>query len=101
MAIKDYEKFLFKIDQLTYKPTLIQAANTFGSLPRTFSIHNSGKMLVAGNSECSKKINSSGTISNFPLRLVSYEIQDDGKLGIKQQIELKEKGELLFWAGFL
>ncbi len=92
---------VFKINQLTCKPTLIQAANTFGSLPRTFSIHNSGKMLVAGNSEGSKKINSSGTISNFPLSLISYEIKDDGKLEVKQQIELKEKGELLFWAGFL
>ena len=92
---------VFEIDEISFKPSLIQSVDTFGSLPRTFSIHKSGKMLVAANSEAAKKLNFNGKATSLPLSLVSYEIAANGKLALKQQINFHAKDQLLFWAGFL
>jgi len=92
---------VFEINEISYEPSLIQSADTLGSLPRTFSIHNSGKMLVAANSEAARKINSKGKATSLPLSLVSYKIGENGKLALKHQIKFKDKNQLLFWAGFL
>lgn len=92
---------VFKIDANSGNPTLIQHADTEGSLPRTFSIHKSGKMLVAANSEATKKMDSSGTPKESYLSLIVFEIQTDGKLQKKQKIEFSETNRLLFWSGFL
>lgn len=92
---------VFKINEISYEPSLIQSADTLGSLPRTFSIHNSGKMLVAANSEAARKINFNGKVTSLPLSLVCYEIGENGKLALKQQINFQDKDQLLFWAGFL
>ena len=92
---------VFEINEISYEPSLIQSADTLGSLPRTFSIHNSGKMLVAANSEAARKINSKGKATSLPLSLVSYKIGENGKLVLKHQIKFKDKNQLLFWAGFL
>ena len=92
---------VFEINEISYEPSLIQSADTLGSLPRTFSIHNSGKMLVAANSEAARKINSEGKATSLPLSLVSYKIGENGKLALKQQIKFQDKDQLLFWAGFL
>ena len=92
---------VFEINEISYEPSLIQSADTLGSLPRTFSIHNSGKMLVAANSEAARKINFNGKVTSLPLSLVCYEIGENGKLALKQQINFQDKDQLLFWAGFL
>ena len=92
---------VFKINEISYEPSLIQSADTLGSLPRTFSIHNSGKLLVAANSEAARKINFNGKVTSLPLSLVCYEIGENGKLALKQQINFQDKDQLLFWAGFL
>ena len=92
---------VFKIDENSGNPTPIQHANTEGSLPRTFSIHKSGKMLVAANSEATTKINTSGTPKDLPLSLIVFEIQTNGKLQKKQKIEFSQTNKLLFWSGFL
>ena len=92
---------VFKINEISYEPSLIQSADTLGSLPRTFSIHNSGKMLVAANSEAARKINFNGKVTSLPLSLVCYKIGENGKLALKQQINFQEKDQRLFWAGFL
>ncbi|MBH67863.1 MAG: hypothetical protein CMM58_05880 [Rhodospirillaceae bacterium] len=92
---------VFKIDHRTGEPTPIQHIDTQGSLPRTFSIHASGKMLVAANSEAATKINSAGVAENLPLSLIIYHVSTNGILTERQRIKFPEKKELLFWAGFL
>ena len=92
---------VFEINEISYEPSLIQSADTLGSLPRTFSIHNSGEMLVAANSEAARKINFQGKATSLPLSLVCYKIEENGRLTLKQQINFREKDQLLFWAGFL
>ena len=62
---------VFSIDPETGKPTAIQHAPTHGSLPRTFSLDPSGRMLVAANSEVSRKIGPDGLAAALPLSLVS------------------------------
>ena len=92
---------VFEINEISYEPSLIQSADTLGSLPRTFSIHNSGKMLVAANSEPQEKSISMAKSTSLPLSLVCYEIGENGRLTLKQQINFQDKDQLLFWAGFL
>ena len=92
---------VFEINEISYEPSLIQFADTLGSLPRTFSIHNSGEILVAANSEAARKINSKGKVTSLPLSLVCYKIEENGRLTLKQQISFRDKNQLLFWAGFL
>ena len=102
MCIRDRDSIaVFDINEISYEPSLIQSADTLGSLPRTFSIHDSGKMLVAANSEAARKINFNGKVTSLPLSLVCYKIEENGRLTLKQQISFRDKNQLLFWAGFL
>ena len=92
---------VFSINPENGQPNPIQHAPTHGSLPRTFSIHPSGKMLVATNSEVARKMLPNGSIKELPLSLVTFRIQNDGKLEETGIIEFSDKDNLLFWAGFL
>ena len=102
MCIRDRDSIaVFEVDEISYEPSLIQSVDTLGSLPRTFSVHNSGEMLVAANSEAARKINFKGKVTSLPLSLVCYKIEENGRLTLKQQISFRDKNQLLFWAGFL
>lgn len=92
---------VFSINQETGAPTAVQHAPTHGSLPRTFSIDASGRMLVAVNSEVARKIGDDGMAADLPLSLVTYRIRDDGTLDETGMISFPDKGELMFWGGFL
>ena len=48
-----------------------------------------------------RKINFKGKATSLPLSLVCYKIEENGRLTLKQQINFREKDQLLFWAGFL
>ena len=48
-----------------------------------------------------RKINFKGKVTSLPLSLVCYEIEENGKLALNQQINFQDKDQLLFWAGFL
>jgi 6-phosphogluconolactonase len=92
---------VFEIDNETGKTKLIQHISTTGSLPRTFSIDPSGKMLIAANSENAKKMTPENKLESLPLSLAIYEIQPNGLLDIKGTVEFPEQNQLLFWSGFL
>jgi 6-phosphogluconolactonase (cycloisomerase 2 family) len=92
---------VFEIDKETGKTKLIQHISTTGSLPRTFSIDPSGKMLIAANSENAKKMTPENKQESLPLSLAIYEIQPNGLLDRKGTVEFPEQNQLLFWSGFL
>jgi 6-phosphogluconolactonase (cycloisomerase 2 family) len=91
----------FKIDKKTGRVNLIQNIDTNGSLPRTFSIDPSGRLLIAANSEPTRKKNELGHVVQLPVSLNLFKIGNDGRLEQGENLSFPSRDQLLFWAGFL
>ena len=91
----------FKIDKKTGRVNLIQNIDTNGSLPRTFSIDPSGRLLIAANSEPTSKKNELGHVVQLPVSLNLFKIGNDGRLEQGENLSFPSRDQLLFWAGFL
>ena len=92
---------IFKINKETGTVNLIDTVDTNGSLPRTFSIDPSGRLLIAANSEPARKKNELGQIVDLPVSLNLFKIHGDGKLEQSENLAFPNDDQLLFWAGFL
>ena len=92
---------VFKINEETGTVNLIDSVDTNGSLPRTFSIDPSGRLLIAANSEPASKKNEIGQVVQLPVSLNLFKIGDDGKLEQRGNLSFPGEDQLLFWAGFL
>jgi hypothetical protein len=75
------EKKGAKRKKRTDEPTLIQNADTHGSMPRTFSFDPQGRLLVAGNQTMTDSLPAS-------LSLAVSRIGTDGKLDFTQRYDL-------------
>jgi 6-phosphogluconolactonase (cycloisomerase 2 family) len=89
---------VFRIDQATGEPTLIQHADTNGIYPRTFGIDASGRMLVAGNQEPGIVRDGDGTRKVLP-SLAVFRIGDDGRLTFLHKHDHPDNGDEGFWTG--
>ena len=92
---------VFKINRETGTVNLIDNVDTNGSLPRTFSIDPSGRLLIAANSEPARKKNELGQVIDLPVSLNLFKIDGDGKLEQTENLAFPNDDQLLFWAGFL
>ena len=92
---------VFKINRETGTVNLIDSVDTNGSLPRTFSIDPSGRLLIAANSESAHKRNKLGQVVDLPVSLSLFKIDGDGKLEQTENLAFPNDDQLLFWAGFL
>ena len=92
---------VFKINRETGTVNLIDSVDTNGSLPRTFSIDPSGRLLIAANSEPARKKNKLGQVVDLPVSLSLFKIDGDGKLEQTENLAFPNDDQLLFWAGFL
>ena len=92
---------VFKINRETGTVNLIDSVDTNGSLPRTFSIDPSGRLLIAANSEPARKRNKLGQVVDLPVSLSLFKIDGDGKLEQTENLAFPNDDQLLFWAGFL
>ena len=92
---------VFKINKETGTVNLIDSVDTNGSLPRTFSIDPSGRILIAANSEPARKKNKLGQVVDLPVSLSLFKIDGDGKLEQTENLAFPNDDQLLFWAGFL
>ena len=92
---------VFKINRETGTVNLIDNVDTNGSLPRTFSIDPSGRLLIAANSEPARKKNKLGQVVDLPVSLSLFKIDGDGKLEQTENLAFPNDDRLLFWAGFL
>ena len=92
---------VFKINRETGTVNLIDSVDTNGSLPRTFSIDPSGRLLIAANSESARKRNKLGQVVDLPVSLSLFKIDGDGKLEQTENLAFPNDDQLLFWAGFL
>jgi len=87
---------VFRINQQTGEPLLIQNIDTHGFTPRTFSIEPSGRMLVVGN-----QTTQSVAGKTVPANLAVFRIRADGMLDFAQRYDLAVGRKPLWWTGLV
>ena len=89
---------VFRIDQATGEPSLIQNVDTRGITPRTFSIDPSGRLLVVGN-QTTLDVRDAGRVQTIPANLAVFRIQRDGRLEFVRRYEVAVGRKPLWWMG--
>jgi 6-phosphogluconolactonase (cycloisomerase 2 family) len=79
---------VFRINQQTGEPTLVQNADTRGSTPRTFSLDPSGRILVVGNQAP-------------PSSLTVFKVGADGKLEFANRYDVTVGRRPLWWTSLV
>src|SRR5262245_42831579 len=79
---------VFRIDETTGEPTLVQNADTHGFTPRTFSLDPSGRVLVVGNQS---------SVSDVPANLAVFRIGSDGTLTFVDRHDVAVGRKPLWW----
>jgi 6-phosphogluconolactonase (cycloisomerase 2 family) len=87
---------VFRINQQTGEPTLVQNIDTHGSTPRTFSIDPRGRMLVVGN-QTTASIGGQAV----PASLAVFRIRDNGTLDFVRIHEVAVGLKPLWWTGLV
>lgn len=87
---------VFRIDQNTGEPRLIQNADTHGILPRTFSIDPTGRILIAAN-QISLLVRDGKNIRAVSAGLTVYRIRGDGMLEFVHKYDMDTGDKPLFW----
>ena len=87
---------VFRIDQQTGEPSLIQNADTHGYTPRTFSVDPSGKLLVVGN-QTTTSVAGKTVFSN----LAVFRIRSDGMLEFLRTYDVASDRKPLWWTGLV
>jgi len=83
---------VFRINQATGEPTLVQNADTHGFTPRTFSLDPSGRLLVVGNQS---------TTTEVPANLAVFRIGTDGTLTFVALHDVAVGRQPLWWTGIV
>jgi 6-phosphogluconolactonase (cycloisomerase 2 family) len=91
---------VFSIDPQTGAPTRIQNIDAHTNHLRTFSIHPSGKLLVAAGIR-PIKIRDGSDIKVLPAAMVVYSIGDDGKLAFVHKYDVDTGDVFQWWSGFV
>ena len=91
---------VFRIDPVSGKPDRVQAIDTNGFHPRTFSIDPSGRMLVVANLR-ELPVRNGDTIRAQPATLSSYRIAADGRLKHVKTYDIETNGLTQWWSGFV
>jgi 6-phosphogluconolactonase (cycloisomerase 2 family) len=87
---------VFRINQQTGEPSLIQNADTHGFTPRTFSVDPSGRMLVVGN-----QTTTAVGADTVPANVAVFRIRADGMLDFAQRYDLAVGRKPLWWTGMV
>jgi 6-phosphogluconolactonase len=87
---------VFRINQQTGEPSLIQNIDTHGFTPRTFSVDPGGRMLVVGN-----QTTQSVAGNTVPANLAVFRIRRDGMLDFAQRYDLGVGRKPLWWTGLV
>ena len=83
---------VFRINEATGEPTLVQNADTHGFTPRTFSLDPSGRVLVVGNQS---------TTPEVPANLAVFGVGSDGTLTFVQRYDVAVGRKPLWWMGIV
>jgi 6-phosphogluconolactonase (cycloisomerase 2 family) len=91
---------VFRINQDTGEPTLIQNIDTHGFTPRTFSLDPTGRILVVGN-QTTLAVRDGAAVKTVPANLAVFRIGSDGKLEFVQRYDVGIGRKPLWWAGLV
>jgi 6-phosphogluconolactonase (cycloisomerase 2 family) len=89
---------VFRINQRTGEPTLIQNADTHGLLPRTFALDPSARILVAANMS-EMLVRDGESLKTSPASLAVFRVRDDGMLDYvtKVDVDTNQGRNTMFW----
>lgn len=85
---------VFRINQQTGEPSLVQNIDTHGSTPRTFFVDPGGRVLVVGNQTTTAVAG-----KTVPANLAVFRIRTDGLLDFAQAYDLAGGRKPLWWTG--
>jgi DNA-binding beta-propeller fold protein YncE len=92
---------VFKINDDTGEPTLIQNIDTRGMQPRTFAVDPSGRILVAAN-QAPFSVRDRHGVSVVPASLAIFRVGADGKLDFVRKYDVEaSNSRSLFWMGLV
>lgn len=91
---------VFTINQTTGEPGLVQAIDTHGFHPRTFSIDPTGRMLVVANL-LAQPVRDGDGVRSQPATLSAYKIGNDGRLTFVRSYDIETNGLTQWWSGFI
>jgi 6-phosphogluconolactonase len=91
---------VFRINQQTGEPSLIQNIATHGFTPRTFSLDPGGRLLVVGNQN-TMDVRTGATAETVPANLSVFRIRADGKLEYVNRYDEAVGRKPLWWAGLV
>ena len=91
---------VFRINQETGEPSLIQSIDTRGFTPRTFALDPSGRILVVGN-QTTMAVRDGATVKTVPPNLAVFRIRADGKLDFVQRYDVAAGRKPLWWTGLV
>ena len=91
---------VFRINEATGEPALVQNVDTHGFTPRTFSIDPSGRLLVVGNQN-SVSVPEGGSTKLVPANLAAFRIASDGTLTFVQRYDIGVARKPLWWMGIV
>jgi 6-phosphogluconolactonase len=91
---------VFRINQETGEPSLIQNIDTRGFTPRTFGLDPGGRMLVVGN-QTTLAVREGATVKTVPANLAVFRIGADGTLEFVKQYDVAAGRRPLWWMGLV
>ena len=92
---------VFRINQETGEPSLIQNIETRGFTPRTFGLDPGGRMLVVGN-QTTLAVREGATVKTVPANLAVFRIRADGTLEFVKQYDVAAgRNRPLWWMGLV
>ena len=92
---------VYAINEKTGEPTRIQNADTRGMHPRTFTLDEGGRLLVAANQNAVIKRDGTRDV-RVPASLAVFRIDADGKLSFVRKYDVvTDQGRSLMWVGMV
>jgi DNA-binding beta-propeller fold protein YncE len=89
---------VFRINEATGEPSLIQNVDSHGFTPRTFVLDPSGRLLVVGN-QSSVSVREGDSMTMVPANLAVFRVGDDGTLAFVQRHDVAVALKPLWWMG--
>jgi 6-phosphogluconolactonase (cycloisomerase 2 family) len=90
---------VYRINQDTGEPTLIQNSDSHGFHPRTFQLDSTGRLLVVGN-QSALPVRDAGGVKTVPPNLAVFRVLDNGTLAFVRKYDIAlTAGRGLFWMG--
>jgi 6-phosphogluconolactonase (cycloisomerase 2 family) len=91
---------VFRINEATGEPSLIQNVDTRGFTPRTFALDPSGRLLVVGNQN-SVSVGEGGSAKLVPANLALFRVGSDGTLTFVERYDVAVARKPLWWMGIV